>query len=168
MTTLYRNFLKEFNARVKAIIENRLDVATGGLYRGNVEKNQYESLGVYFGNVRAADPRFYEDDPITIWGTIRSKTYSDAVIINFSCYRTKGNTKIPADKVIPDIHFPIFTLEEADTECTFYPKRDEDEGTAQPGRKSQHEGRLVRQSEDRRSRRLHHVRAFGRTLLETF
>lgn len=123
----FTSFFNTFVSRTRELIENRLDVATAGLYRGNVEKNQYESLGVYFGNVRAADPVFFEDEPITVWGTIRSKTYSDAVIINFSCYRWKDNTKISADKVFPDIHFPIFTLEEVDTECTFYPKLDEDD-----------------------------------------
>src|SRR3989344_757678 len=125
--TDYKGFLKQFGEKVKALIENRLDVATAGLYRGNVEKNQYESLGVYFGNIRAADPRFYEYEPITVWGTIRSKTYSDAVIVNFSCYRWNDNRKISADKIIPDIRFPIFTLEEVDTECTFNPKTGEDD-----------------------------------------
>ena len=123
----FTSFFSTFAARTRELIENRLDVATAGLYRGNVEKNQYESLGVYFGNIRAADPKFYEYDPITVWGTIRSKTYSDAVIVNFSCYRWNDNRKIPADKVVPDINFPIFTLEEVDTECTFNPKAGKDD-----------------------------------------
>ncbi|MAG91551.1 hypothetical protein CMO83_02645 [Candidatus Woesearchaeota archaeon] len=118
----YKDFFGQFGDSIRDIIEGRLDIATAGLYRGNVEQNQYESLGVYFGNLRAADPRFYTDDPITVWGTIRSKTYQDAVIVNFSCYRWKDNTKkIYADKIVPNFKFPIFTLEEVDTECTFFP-----------------------------------------------
>lgn len=120
----YKDFYSQFKDKVKEIIEGRLDIATAGLYRGSVEKNRYESLGVYFGNIRAADPRFYTDEPITVWGTLRSKTYKDAVIINFSCYRWKDNKRIRADKIIPDILFPIFTLEEVDTECTFPPKKE--------------------------------------------
>lgn len=120
----------QFTERLKDVIEGRLDIATGGLYRGNVEKNMYESLGVYFGNLRAADPRFYDKEPITVWGTIRSKTYKDAVVINFSCYRLKDNKRIMADKIVPDIKFPIFTLEEVDTECVFYPST---EPKIQPG-----------------------------------
>ncbi|MBS3114169.1 hypothetical protein J4448_03635 [Candidatus Woesearchaeota archaeon] len=118
----YKDFYTQFKDKVREMIEGRLDIATAGLYRGNVEKNRYESLGVYFGNIRAADPRFYTDEPITVWGTLRSKTYKDAVIVNFSCYRWKDNKKIRADKIIPEIIFPIFTLEEVDTQCTFLPK----------------------------------------------
>ena len=111
-----------FTEKLKEVIESRLDLATAGLYRGNVEKNSYESLGVYFANIRAADPKFYTDEPITVWGSIRSKTYQDAVVINFSCYRLKDTKRIKADTIIPNIIFPIFTLEEVDTECTFLPK----------------------------------------------
>ena len=122
-----------FADRVREIIEGRLDIATAGLYRANVEKNRYESLGVYFANIRAADPKFYQDEPITVWGSIRSKTYKDAVIVNFSCYRWKDNKKIRADKIIPDIKFPIFTLEEVDTECTFLPKDRNSPDVIKPG-----------------------------------
>ena len=120
--TTFSEFYTQFTNNLREAIEGRLDIATAGLYRGNVEKNRYESLGVYFANIRAADPRFYQDEPITVWGSIQSKTYKDAVIINFNCYRWKDNKKIPADKTIPNIRFPIFTLEEVDTECTFLPK----------------------------------------------
>ncbi|MBI2656993.1 transglycosylase SLT domain-containing protein [Candidatus Woesearchaeota archaeon] len=130
----YKDFYSQFKDKLTELIESRLDIATAGLYRGNVEKNRYESLGVYFSNLRAADPKFYTDEPITVWGSIRSKTYQDAVIINFSCYRWKDNKKIRADKIIPDIKFPIFTLEEVDTECTFLPpKKEEKDKEIKPG-----------------------------------
>ncbi|MBS3105612.1 hypothetical protein J4234_05110 [Candidatus Woesearchaeota archaeon] len=120
--TTFTEFYSSFTANLKGFIEGRLDIATAGLYRGNVEKNRYESLGVYFGNIRASDPRFYTDEPITVWGTIRSKTYKDAVIVSFNCSRWKDSKRIYADKIIPEIKFPIFTLEEVDTQCTFLPK----------------------------------------------
>jgi len=122
--TSVKDFLGTLGDKLKGTIESRLDIATAGLYRGNVEKNRYESLGVYFGNIRAADPRFYTDEPITVWGTLRSKTYKDAVIVNFNCSRWKDNKRIYADKIIPEIRFPIFTLEEVDTQCTFLPKKE--------------------------------------------
>lgn len=118
----FRELSNQFTDKIKQVIEGRLDIATAGLYRGNVEKNRYESLGVYFSNIRAADPRFYTDEPITVWGSIRSKTYKDAVIVNYNCYRWKDDKRIKADKIFPDIKFPIFTLEEVDTECVFFPK----------------------------------------------
>ena len=120
--TNFKELSSQFTSKLRELIEGRLDIATAGLYTGNVEKNRYESLGVYFANVRAADPKFYTDEPITVWGSIRSKTYKDAVIINFSCYRLKDSKRIRADRIVPDIKFPIFTLEEVDTECTFLPK----------------------------------------------
>lgn len=119
--TTFSELYTQFTNNIKGAIEGRLDIATAGLYRGSVENNRYESLGVYFSKIRAADPRFYTDEPITVWGSIRSKTYKDAVIVNFSCYRFKDNKRIRADRIIPDIKFPIFTLEEVDAECTFLP-----------------------------------------------
>ncbi|MBI2650367.1 fibronectin type III domain-containing protein [Candidatus Woesearchaeota archaeon] len=120
----YKDLFTQFKEKLTGAIESRLDIATAGLYRGNVEKNRYESLGVYFGNIRAADPRFYTDEPITVWGTLRSKTYKDAVIVSFNCSRWKDSKRIYADKIIPEIKFPIFTLEEVDTQCTFLPKEE--------------------------------------------
>lgn len=120
--TTFSELYSQFTNNIKGAVEGRLDIATAGLYRGSVENNRYESLGVYFSKIRAADPRFYTDEPITVWGSIRSKTYKDAVIVNFSCYRFKDNKRIRADRIIPDIKFPIFTLEEVDAECTFLPK----------------------------------------------
>lgn len=121
--TGFKEVYSEFSSRIKALVESNLDTATGGLYRSNIEKNRYESLGVYFSNIRAADPRFYTNEPITVWGTIRSKTYQDAVIINFSCYRWKDGRRISSDRATPNFKFPIFTLEDIDTECIFLPSK---------------------------------------------
>ncbi len=128
----YKDFFSQFKDKVTGIIEGRLDIATAGLYRGNVEKNRYESLGVYFSNIRAADPRFYADEAITVWGTIRSKTYTDVVIVDFNCSRWKDNRRIFGDKIYPNFNFPIFTFDEVDTECTFLPATKEEEQT-KPG-----------------------------------
>ena len=126
-----KGFIETLFVNTQDLVVSRLEFATGGLYRGAVERNRFESLGVYFSNLRAADPRFFTDEPITVWGTIRSKTYKDAVIINFSCYRWTGDLtnskKISADKIVPKTKFPIFTLEEVDTECTFLPSAKEGE-----------------------------------------
>ncbi len=116
-------FFSTLADKTKDLIQNQLELATGGYYRGNVEKNRYESLGVYFANVRAADPRFYVNEPITVWGTIRSKTYKDVVIVKFSCYRWENDRKILGDKIIPEKKLPFFTLDEVDTECTFLPSK---------------------------------------------
>jgi hypothetical protein len=115
------DFAESISNRIRGFTEDRLDIATAGLYRGTVEQNQYESLGVYFGNIRAADPRFYDDEPVTLWGTLRSKSYQDAVIVDYKCYRWDGTRKIDSDNTIPNQKFPMFKLDEIDTQCTFFP-----------------------------------------------
>ncbi|GEM_PF-2124122 len=124
--TPYTNFLKEFFGKTQKLIETQLTYASGGYY-GAVEQNKYESLGVYFANIRGADPKFFNDEPITIWGTLRAKSYHDAVIVNFSCYRIdKDKLKIYADRIIPETRFPVFSLDNIDTECTFLPHQGEE------------------------------------------
>lgn len=113
-------------------ITGRLDVATGGLYSAQVEKNQFEPLGVFLDKVRASQPRFYPDEPVTIWSSIKSRTLSDPVTVKFNCYRyDKSNNRIgikddrtgtintAEGSLIPDAPFTVFTLEEKDVECTF-------------------------------------------------
>jgi len=107
--------------KVTAYWQGRLDYATGGLYRAQVEQNQYENLGVYFANLRQSEPVFYTTEPVTVWGTIRSKTYQDPVVVDVNCYKQKDEQKLYADRRYPGKPFPVFKLEENDIECTFSP-----------------------------------------------
>ena len=107
---------------ITTYIQRQIEFATGGLYRSQVELNQYAPLGVFFERLRAAQPRFYDDEPVTLWATISTRTLSDPVIVNFDCYRWNGNTRtgIKADDVInPKQPFSVGTYEEKDVECTF-------------------------------------------------
>ncbi|MBI2542153.1 hypothetical protein HYV80_05580 [Candidatus Woesearchaeota archaeon] len=123
--------LKSAIAGIGQGVTGRLDVATGGLYSAQVEKNQFEPLGVFLDKVRASQPRFYPDEPVTIWSSIKSRTLSDPVSVRFNCYRYgKDNKRIgikddsgvlnPSEgEIIPKNPFTVFTLEEKDVECTF-------------------------------------------------
>ena len=107
---------------IKLAIERQIEFATGGLYRSQVELNQYTPLGVFFERVRAAQPRFYDDEPVTLWATISARTLGDPVVVNFNCYRWNGNTRINIqsdDKLTPPYPFTVGTYEEKDVECTF-------------------------------------------------
>ncbi len=134
----FDNFLSTFYSQaglvgtsIKQTIESRLEYATGGYYKGYVEKNQFEPLGVFFDRTRAAQPRFYTDEDVTIWSTVRARTLSDPVVVNFTCFRWKDGKRIEAlrkqgedtsklyDEVIPPAPFTVFTLEDKDVECTF-------------------------------------------------
>lgn len=126
-------FLQEasnYFTRIGDKIEGRLEYATGGLYKSRVEKNQFEPLGVYLDKARAAQPRFYEEEKVTIWGTIKSRTLSDPVRVGFNCYRyDKDNKRIgiigqgkvieAGNDIIPKQPFTVYTFDEKDIECTF-------------------------------------------------
>lgn len=121
-TSKFSEFITKLKALTIGGVESELDKATGGYYRSKVEQNQFETLGVYLEKVRAAQPKFYTTEPVTLWSTIKSRTLSDPVIAYFTCYRWRETNKIPVakdDTVIPDTPFAVFTLEEKDVECTF-------------------------------------------------
>ncbi len=111
------DFFSRIGASTSKKVEQRLDYASGG-YSSSVEKNQYESLGVYFADPRAGEPVFYTYEPVVVWATIRSKTYQDPVVVKFECYR-KEKEVIEKGIPKPDIPFPVFQLEENDVECKF-------------------------------------------------
>lgn len=123
--------LKSFITGLGQGVTGRIDLATGGLYSAQVEKNQFEPLGVFLDKVRASQPRFYPDEPVTIWSSVKSRTLSDPVSVKFNCFRYgKDNKRIgikdengvvqkSEGDVIPPNPFTVFTLEEKDVECTF-------------------------------------------------
>ncbi|MBI1934934.1 transglycosylase SLT domain-containing protein [Candidatus Woesearchaeota archaeon] len=117
-------FWERIAGGIERFTQQGLDYATGGYYSSTVEQNQYESLGVYFSNVRGADPKFYTDQPVTIWGTIKSKTYKDPVLVSFNCQLEGPQKQTPIDPTshYPNQEFPVFTFDQIDTECTFDPK----------------------------------------------
>jgi len=117
---------KRFTEAIKQWSNRQLELATGGLYKGRVEENQYEKLGLYLDKVRASEPRYYTEEPVTLWGTIKARTLSDAVIVNVTCNKwTVDNKRVYASKVEPT-NFSIFNLEERDVECTFDPTKGDD------------------------------------------
>ncbi len=116
------SYFERTKRAIRNFWEKQLEAATGGLYQAQVEDNKYEPLGVYIEDVKAVQPRFYEREPVTLFGTLRSKTLSDAVLVNFSCYKwTDKNERIPANLISPDRGFLVYDLEDVDFECTFDP-----------------------------------------------
>lgn len=122
--------ISNFIDKLKNVGVSQIDYATGGQYKATVEKNQFEPLGVYLERVRVAQPKFYTDEPVTLWGTLKSRTLSDPVIASFTCYRYgQDNKRIEIDKtetdpakkdeLIPEKPFAIYSFEEKDVECTF-------------------------------------------------
>ncbi len=88
---------------------------------GKVEENQYEPLGVYLENVQSADPKYYADEDVIIWGTVKARTLDEVIKIKVGCY-VDEYAKIPenhADKVDPGGEIEVFTSEELDFACSF-------------------------------------------------
>ncbi|MBS3126515.1 hypothetical protein J4453_03695, partial [Candidatus Woesearchaeota archaeon] len=110
-----KTVIQKFNEGLQA----QLEYATGGYYKGRVEENVNEPLGVYFEKVRAASPRFYTDESVEVWGTIMAKTLDqdEPVNLTVSC-KTKENVpgKVNAQK---NASFKIYTAEEEAISCKF-------------------------------------------------
>jgi len=89
---------------------------------GKVEENQYEPLGVYLEGVQSAEPRFYEDEDIIIWGSVKARTLDDPVNIKLGCYVKDDDKKLFArdnGEVDPKPKFSVFALEDQDFVCRF-------------------------------------------------
>ncbi len=90
---------------------------------GKVEENQYEPLGVYLENVKPADERYYLDEPIIVWGSVKARTLDDPINIKVGCFMEKDKAKLyaqpPYGQTDPNKTFSVFTLEEQDFACTF-------------------------------------------------
>jgi hypothetical protein len=97
-------------------------------YTGQVEQNAKEKIGVYIEKVKEADPRNYEDQPITLWATIVAKVYDggpneeNVLKITPSCTSDKGKkNEVPGD-VQPPGTFSVYSYEQQDIDCIFNPK----------------------------------------------
>ncbi|MBI2208101.1 hypothetical protein HYU50_01250, partial [Candidatus Woesearchaeota archaeon] len=116
--TLERLFTKPYDKVSKGVnawISGQIQYAI----TGKVEKNQYEPLGVYLENVKSADAKYYENEDVVIWGTVRARTLDDPVNVKIGCYAKDGTQKIETKNVDPKATFPVFKLEEQDFACTF-------------------------------------------------
>ncbi len=110
----------------RRVIKNYMDLVrnwvTGQIQyaiTGKVEENQYEPLGVTLENVQSAEQKYFEDEDVIVWGTVKARTLDDPINIQVGCFVKDGDDKTDADKVDPEKRFPVFTLEEQDFACTF-------------------------------------------------
>jgi len=98
--------------------QRRLEAeALGEYYTGEIDQNAQQKLGVYIENIQAADTSFYEDQPVTIWGTLIAQTIDEPIQIKIGCTKNKKDAK---DVLIyPKDTFDIDMSEEEGIECTF-------------------------------------------------
>ncbi len=107
--------ITNYQAQISRTLQGQIQYAI----TGKVEQNQYEPLGVYLENVKPADSKYYENEDVVIWGTVRARTLDDPVNVKLGCYIKDGNNKIQTKDIDPPNAFPVFKLEEQDFACTF-------------------------------------------------
>ncbi|GEM_PF-4479949 len=109
------------------------------IYASQVDKNKDEPLGVYLENLQPASEEFYEDEPVSVWATLKARTLDpdDNISVTVSCYADPGQlgsgVACPVTpKVIGDtnpdpssnsITFTIFGFEQQDIGCTIQPNK---------------------------------------------
>ena len=114
--------IKKIKGGIDAWISERIQYAV----MGKVEENEIEPLGVYLENVQSADKKYYEDEEVIVFGTVKARTLDDPINIKVECFAGYGKDKIFAHKIDPDKKFSVFTSEEQDFACIFGSCKDED------------------------------------------
>ena len=101
----------------RADLEAQMIYASGGYYKGKVERNKIGPLGVFIDKLKASQPRYYENEDVIIWGTIKALSLGDNVNIKMSCHK-KDEEKY-ATRTTPNVPFTIYSKETRDFECVF-------------------------------------------------
>ncbi|MBI2545551.1 transglycosylase SLT domain-containing protein [Candidatus Woesearchaeota archaeon] len=87
-------------------------------YTGSVDKNVQEPLGVYIEKVKAADPKYYENDVVVIYGLLKARTLDTTIPIkiSYSCYEEDGENK-KLFTARPGTTFNVESFDTIDLEC---------------------------------------------------
>jgi hypothetical protein len=103
----------------KSFGRQKLNETLGEYYQGEIDQNAQRVLGVYLKDVQAADTKFYEDQPIIIWGTLTAQTIEEMINVKINCKVDDQN--ITGVDIFPQTEFSVESYEEASIECTFEP-----------------------------------------------
>jgi len=97
-------------------VKREIAIAGGDYYTGKVDEGAQMRLGVFLENLRAAESRFYDDGPVTLYATLKAETIGRPIDINVKCLAdSKSVEPIPQDR------FKVDTYEETDIDCIFPP-----------------------------------------------
>ncbi len=102
------------------------------IYASQVDKNKHEPLGVYLENLQPSSDEYYEDEPVSVWATLKAKTLDPdkGISVTVSCSVDPGQLQgascpVP-QKIIGDtnpdtvanaITFDIFGYDQQDVGC---------------------------------------------------
>ncbi|MEM4337015.1 MAG: hypothetical protein QXG86_03355, partial [Candidatus Woesearchaeota archaeon] len=118
------NEVKQVPKAISGFWEKQIYIATGGdYYSGQVEQNKKEPVGVYIENIKQADPKLYDDQPVIIWATLKAKTIMDKEInIIAECKASEQPTnKLVQGKINGETReqFKVIGAEDIDLQCEF-------------------------------------------------
>ncbi len=124
---------KVFVDKVAELFRKPIRYAVGDdYYLGQVEKNKKEKLGVYIENVRPASPQYYQDEPVSVWGTLKARTLQpdNTVQVVTECIAQSANN-VPGlqNRIVGDANpenptsiqfgYEVANFEHVDLSCEF-------------------------------------------------
>jgi hypothetical protein len=109
----FKNFAVSF-------FHKKASATLGEYYTGEIDRNAEQRLGVFLKDIHSADTDFYEDQPVSVWGTLSAQTIDKPVNITVGC-KTKKKEFDEGVTIYPKDKFEIGKSEEEIIECIFDP-----------------------------------------------
>jgi hypothetical protein len=99
MYTNIKTFIETTPENLRKAQEDLLEYATGDYYKGRVEENVREQIGVYIENVQSAEKEFYVGDRVIVWGTLKAKTLDETekFTVEAGCVTDEDDDKNPGE-----------------------------------------------------------------------
>ncbi len=107
----------------QADLDAQLVHATGGYYKGEVEKNKDGPLGVFIEKLQTSQPRYYEGEEVIVFGSVKARSLEEGVNVDMKCYKEGFIFDTDSTTVIPNKTFTVYSSETRDFECSFKPKK---------------------------------------------
>jgi hypothetical protein len=118
---------KSFTDLIKTAGQKQLQLATGDYYTGQVDKNKEQPLGVYIEDVKASSTHFFEDEPVSVWATLKARTLDveKDIDVTVTCKAKTGFTDLgnevmgDADPDTPakEVKYNVVNYEEQGISC---------------------------------------------------
>lgn len=90
-TRLWNSFLAVFTG-IQEGVEQQLQVATGGYYKGMVEDQEGEPVGLYIEDLRVPRDVYYAGDEVQLWADLRGKSFEEEITVGTNCGATGKET----------------------------------------------------------------------------
>ena len=92
----------------------------GEYYMGMVDENENEPVGIYLSDVRMTQPKYYEDEPVSVYATLKGKNLDlkgrEQRPINVTMYCDADG---PRGEVLPRNQVEVYNYIEQQIDCLF-------------------------------------------------